>query len=107
MNKSLSIQDIKPTKQLLGDIKLNFTSSNMNKENNLHFTRNLLEILNKAFVASSSSASSHLSEKFWFNNQHVYQLIESCICDFYAERFDINHNSNWLDLKLKFFFSFI
>ena len=88
MNKSLSIHDIKPTLEQLGDIKLNLLStlsSNNKNEENLHFSKNLLEIVNKGLTASSDL--SHLPKDFWLNNQNIYQLIESCICDFYAEKY--------------------
>ena len=70
MNKSLNIHDIKPTLEQLGDIKLNFStlSSNNKNEENSHFSKNLLEILNKGLTASSDL--SHLPKDFWLNNQN-------------------------------------
>ena len=52
----------------------------------IHFTKTLLEVANKLIV--SSSHISGLSEECWFNNSNVYKLIETCLCDYYAERSD-------------------
>lgn len=51
----------------------------------MHFSKNLLEILNKSAVYSSELSLQ--PREFWFNNKNIYKLIETCVCDFYAERF--------------------
>jgi hypothetical protein len=106
IKKSIDIQNIKPTQELISDINLHSIPLNNQKEDNLHFSKNLLDILNKALAASSDL--SHLPKDFWLNNQNVYQLIESCICDFYAEKYifiklKYYDNINRLYLFLKIF----
>jgi hypothetical protein len=50
-----------------------------------HFTKSLLDILNKLIIASSYS--NKLSTKCWLNNKNVYKVTEACVCEYYAERF--------------------
>lgn len=58
-----------------GDAK-NLTDTN--------FSKNLLEIVNKILVAASQIH--HIPTNFWFNHKNIYNLFESTICEFYAER---------------------
>lgn len=84
--KSTILKSISPSENLASDnIQLNNIFTNKEKQNNIHFSKNLFEVINKALAASSDL--SHLPKHFWFNNQNVHQLIESCVCDYYAEKY--------------------
>jgi len=54
-------------------------------KNKIHFSKNLLEIINKLI-----NTLSHLEEqgdsKSWLNNSKIYRILEVCICEFYLER---------------------
>ena len=60
----------------------------INKEENreeIHFSKSILEILNKSIIASSIIGNQH-AEKSWINNSNFYNTLEASLFDFYLER---------------------
>lgn len=50
-----------------------------------HFSRTLIDALNKIMVTASGNQP-RLSVKCFANNQEVYKILENCLCDYYLER---------------------
>lgn len=76
------LDELKATESIFDFKEFNNTK---NEKFELHFSKNLLEILNKSLA--SSSVLSSLPRECWLNNKHVYKIIEVCICEFYMERY--------------------
>lgn len=53
----------------------------VNHDMHLHFSKQALEMWNKAIISSS------LHRGCWINNKNVYRLIEVAVCDFYVENY--------------------
>jgi hypothetical protein len=51
----------------------------------IHFSKSILEILNKSIIASSIIGDQN-TEKCWINNSKFYKTIEASLFDFYLER---------------------
>lgn len=62
-----------------------FKSTKTEKRKN-HFSKNLLEIINKA-VVTSSKQNSHSADCL-INNQKFYSFVQSILFDYYLERYN-------------------
>ncbi len=54
----------------------------VSKNDEIHFTKNMLEILNKLLTYSKLE-----EQQSFFNNKKFYELVKECLCNFYAERY--------------------
>ena len=79
------------------NIHLGSMTNKPNKNQDIHFSKNLLDLLNKYFT--SSSLLNNMPQRFWFNNKKVYHLIETGVCDYYTERLIKNDFKFYTSLK--------
>ena len=72
MNETNKINSANSIKQ--NEYNHNFKLNRSDKKN-VHFSKNILEILNKSIVASSRISQLY-SENCWINNENFYKIIE-------------------------------
>ena len=60
----------------------------MNRLDNkkIHFSRNLIEILNKSVISSANLNITH-DTNCWINNENFYKTLDTLLVDFYLERY--------------------